>query len=105
MDHIDAMLKGDADNVILGEISRNGSEAFSNLIRFIGLSGRTNSVDSSALSPHQCCTHLLTMGGQPILVRIDGDCVHRELMGRTEDSDRDFLGKRGFVSAQRVGSL
>lgn len=36
-------------------------------------------------------THLLTMSGHPILVRVDRDGMHRELMGSPEHSDRDFL--------------
>jgi hypothetical protein len=37
MDHINAMLKGDFDDVILRQICTNWSEAFPDLIRFIGL--------------------------------------------------------------------
>lgn len=37
MNHVHTMLKGDSDNVILGEISTNRREAFANLVRFIGL--------------------------------------------------------------------
>jgi hypothetical protein len=36
--------------------------------------------------------YLLTMSRQPILIRIDRDCMHRKLMGRAEDADGNFLG-------------
>ena len=39
MDHVDAVLKGDPDDIVLREIRTNGSQTFPNLIRFIGLSG------------------------------------------------------------------
>jgi hypothetical protein len=35
--------------------------------------------------------YLLTMSGQPILIRIDRDCMHRKLVGRAEDADSNFL--------------
>jgi hypothetical protein len=40
MDHIDAVLKSDSDNFVLSEVRCDGSEAFANLIGFIGLVGQ-----------------------------------------------------------------
>ena len=37
--------------------------------------------------------HLLAMCTHAILIREDSNGVHSELMGRAEDSDRDFLDK------------
>ena len=37
MDHVDAVLEGDTDDVLLREISSDGGETRANLIRFIGL--------------------------------------------------------------------
>lgn len=37
MDHIDTVLEGDPDDIVLGEVSTNRSETFSNLICLIGL--------------------------------------------------------------------
>jgi len=37
MDHINAMLKGDFDDVVLREICTDWSKAFSDLVCFIGL--------------------------------------------------------------------
>jgi hypothetical protein len=37
MDHINAMLQCDADDVVLREVRRNRCQALSNLIRLIGL--------------------------------------------------------------------
>jgi hypothetical protein len=41
------------------------------------------------------------MSGQPIFIRVDRDGVHRELVGRTEDADGDFLEKI-FYHASRL---
>lgn len=37
MDHINAMLEGDPDNVVLGEVSPNGRQALTDLVGLIGL--------------------------------------------------------------------
>ena len=37
MNHINSMFKSDSDDIVLGEISPNWGESFSNLISFIGL--------------------------------------------------------------------
>jgi hypothetical protein len=39
---------------------------------------------------------LLAMGGETILERVDGDGVHGEFMGGSEDTDSDFLGMDGL---------
>lgn len=38
MNHIDTVLEGDPDDIVLREIRTNGSQTFANLVRFIGLS-------------------------------------------------------------------
>jgi hypothetical protein len=37
MDHIDAMVKGNLDDFVLGEVSSNGSKTLANLISLIRL--------------------------------------------------------------------
>ena len=37
MDHVDAMLDGDAEDVVLGEVSGDGSETLADLVSLIGL--------------------------------------------------------------------
>ncbi len=37
------------------------------------------------------------MSGEPVLIRVDGDGGHGELMGRSEDSDGDFLVVKNMV--------
>jgi hypothetical protein len=47
VDHIDAVLESDSDNVILSEISSNRSEALADLVCFVGLY-RTGSASALA---------------------------------------------------------
>jgi hypothetical protein len=37
MDHVNSMLEGDSDDVVLSEVSRYRSQALSDLVSFIGL--------------------------------------------------------------------
>ena len=37
MNHVHAMLQSDSDDIVLSEVCSDRSEAFANLIRFIGL--------------------------------------------------------------------
>ena len=37
VDHIDAVLKSDSDNFVLGKVRRDGGEAFANLVRLVCL--------------------------------------------------------------------
>jgi len=39
MDHINAVLKRNADDLILSEICSDGGEALANLVGFVGLEG------------------------------------------------------------------
>jgi hypothetical protein len=39
VDHVDTMLEGDSDNVILREVGTNRSQALANLVGLIGLRG------------------------------------------------------------------
>jgi hypothetical protein len=40
MDHINAMLEGDPDDVVLGEVGSNGRQALTDLVGLIGLDKR-----------------------------------------------------------------
>jgi hypothetical protein len=73
VDHIDTVLERDANDIVLGEVGTDRREAFADAICLIGL---------------------LAMGRHAILVRVDRDGVHDELMGRPEHADRDFLAER-----------
>ena len=37
-------------------------------------------------------TNLLTMSREAIFIRIDSNSMHSQLMGRTKNANRDFLG-------------
>lgn len=37
MDHVNPVLEGDPDDVVLGEVGRDGCEALADLVRLIGL--------------------------------------------------------------------
>lgn len=39
MDHIDTVLESDSNNILLREVRSNGSQTFSDLVRFISLAG------------------------------------------------------------------
>jgi hypothetical protein len=43
----------------------------------------------------------LTVSGHPVLKRVDGNCMHCELVGRAEDTDGNFLEvyKNGYIRA------
>ena len=70
MDHVDTMLKCDANDVFLSQVGGDGRQTCSNLVGLI---------------------RLLPVGAHPIFVRVDRDGVHHELVRRPEHSDRDFL--------------
>lgn len=63
----------DADDVVLCEVRGDGREAFADHVGFI-------------------C--LVAMGREAILVRVDGDARHAQLVRGAEHSDRDFLRDR-----------
>jgi hypothetical protein len=44
------------------------------------------------------------MGREPILIGIDGDGVHRELMGGSEDTNSDFLARSRLSLQQNTVS-
>lgn len=45
------------------------------------------------------------MSGHSILIRVDRDCMHRELVGRAEDADGDFLEKDETVCVSYAESI
>jgi len=63
MDHIDTMLESDSDNILLREVRSNGSQTFSNLVRFISLAGMLRRIHDG----WDRTSHLLAMGGKTIL--------------------------------------
>lgn len=48
VDHIDAVLKGDPDDIILGEVCTDWSKAFAYLISLVGLAWKDVSTDGKA---------------------------------------------------------
>lgn len=69
MDHVDIVLQGDPDDIILSEISSYRSHSFSNEITLVTL---------------------VSMSVHPILVRVDGNGGHGQFVGSSENSDSDF---------------
>ncbi len=88
MDHIDSMLKGNPDDIVLGEISTNRCHAFADLIRFVCLQMTSTTATKTS---HICTADLLTMSIHTVFVGVNRDCMHREFMSGAEDTDRDFL--------------
>ena len=85
------MLKGNANDIVLREIrgNRGSSRHRHGMLhqprRWVISEVARNETTRSNV------THLLTMSGHPIFIRIDRDCVHRKLVGRAEDTDGNFL--------------
>jgi hypothetical protein len=52
VNHVDAMLQRDPDDILLAQVSADGSESFTDLIGLVGL---------------------LSMSAESVLVRVDGD--------------------------------
>lgn len=71
VDQLDAVLEGDLDNLVSGQIGAHGGVL-------------------TALSNHVGLVRLLTVHGQAVLVRVDGDGLQGQLVGGTEDTDGDF---------------
>lgn len=66
MDHVDAMLDGDAEDVVLGEVCANGCEALADLVGLISLGTEVN----HALSCDVCMLRGAPSGdGQIICLR------------------------------------
>ena len=87
------MLKGDPDDVVLCKVRADGSKALADLICFVGLYAREQQRLTERQWEHgqRGSTYLLTVSGKSVLYREDGNGVHGELMGSTEDTDSDFL--------------
>lgn len=86
MNHVDTVLKGDTDDVVLREVGSNRGETWTNKVRLV---------------------RLVTMGAHAVLVRVNGDCGHGKLVGRTEDSDSDFstVGDKDLLQGSAVACL
>jgi hypothetical protein len=88
------MLKRDPDDVVLGKVSANRGQALANLISFISLKSKKKKKNHSSSEMNMSWTgapNLLTMCRKSVFVRIDGNGMHSELMGRSEHADGDFL--------------
>lgn len=96
MNHVDSVLESDPDDVVLSEVGSDRGEALSNLVGFIGLKvvmrGKASARELERRR-REGETHLVSMSSEPILVRVDGNRGHSELMGRPEDSNSDFLDR------------
>ncbi len=66
MYHVDAVLKSDADDVILSEVRPDRRQPLPHEITLITL---------------------VSMRSHAVFVRVDGDCGHGELMSGSEDAD------------------
>jgi hypothetical protein len=86
MNHIDPMFEGDPNDILLRQISPNRRQPFPHLISLIGL---------------------LPMGSHLVLDRIDGDGLHGQFVGRSEDSDGDLstVGDEDFFERAGVAGL
>ena len=91
MDHVHAMFQCDPDYVVLSEIRRNWSETLPHLVSLIRLQIRVRELICTWWI-NEKRTDLLTMSREAIFIRIDGNCMHSQFMGRTKNTDRDFLG-------------
>lgn len=86
MDHVDAVFKCDSDDVVLSEVGGHWGHSFANQVGLVGF---------------------VSMSVHPVLVGVDGDGRHGELVGGTEDSDGDFtsIGDEDFFQRARGSSL
>lgn len=97
MNHVDSVLERDPDDVVLSEVGSDGSETLSNLVGLVGLHDpERRRVSSQEMMTRRRVrgrgrTYLVSVSSQPVLVRVNSDCGHGELMGGPEDSDGDLL--------------
>jgi hypothetical protein len=89
MNHINAVLDCNPNDIILCKISADRCQTLADLICFIGLQ-RCQSV-SYGTTRFCRSIYLLTVSRHPIFVGVDSNGVHSKLMSRTEHTDRDFL--------------
>jgi hypothetical protein len=88
VNHVNTMLEGNPDDVVLSEISGDGRHAFADLVSLIGL---YRTYERLIRRGELGGRDLLPVCGHAILHREDGNGVHGQFVSGTEDSDRDFL--------------
>jgi hypothetical protein len=79
MDHVDIVLDRNLDDLIAGEVSTNGC-VLPTLPNLVGLIG------------------LLPVHAEAILMTVDCNCMQRQLVGCSEDSDGDFSAVGDWAS-------
>lgn len=86
MNHIHPMLQRNPHNIILTQIRRHGRQPLPHLISLI---------------------RLLPMRGHLVLDRVDGDRLHGQFVGGSEDTDGDFtaVGDEEFFEGAGVAGL
>ena len=79
VDHVDVVLDRDLDDLVAGEVSTDGGvlPALPDLVGLIGL---------------------LPVHAEAVLMTVDCDCVQRQLVGGTEDSDGDLSSVGDWTS-------
>jgi hypothetical protein len=82
VNHVDTVLKSDSDDIILSEISSNWSHT---------------------LSDHITLIRLVSMSVHPVLVRVDGDSRHCQLVCSSENSNSDFTTVGNEDLLERTG--
>ena len=89
MDHLDTVGQRNLDDLVAGKVGTN---------RGVLASG----------ADHVCFIRLLSVHAETVFMAEDGHCLEGELVGCTEDADRDFttVGDEDFVELHdgRVGS-
>jgi len=80
------VLKGNANNVLLSEVGSDRGKTLANEVRLV---------------------RLVTVSVHAVLVRVDGDGRHGELVGGTEDTDGNLtaVGDENLLEGTIVASL
>lgn len=86
MNHVNAVLERDSDDIILSEISSYGRQSLSDLISLIGL---------------------LSMSGHLVFNGVDCYGLHSKLVGGSEDTNGDFtsVGDEDLLEGSSMASL
>jgi hypothetical protein len=86
VNHVDIVLEGDSNDVVLSQVGSNRTHALSNHITLVTL---------------------VSMSIHPVFVRVNGDCRHGQLVSGSKDSNSDFtsVGNEDFFERSSCTGL